>query len=134
MKITLSENRVRQELKNGKMVYRWINYFDVWGNESDGYEINNLCYENIYIIGDNWNTQDIVKYLKKIGYLKKTSKNTKFHGYDSELYYGSIPVGRFEFLLPDYHDHEDIFNHILGKEYIANMYNPIGVFSIVAIA
>lgn len=50
--------------------YQLINYFDVWGNAKDGYEINNMCVEeeNIWVDDDS-TPKEIVSYLKNIGYL-----------------------------------------------------------------
>lgn len=31
-----------------KEKFRLVNYFDVWGNEEDGWEVNNLCTEGTY--------------------------------------------------------------------------------------
>lgn len=31
-----------------KQMYKLVNYFDVWGNENDGWEVNNLCTEGKY--------------------------------------------------------------------------------------
>lgn len=48
-----------------------INYFDVWGNEKEGYEINNQCIEcDDLIILDDASDKDILNYLKDSGYLK----------------------------------------------------------------
>jgi hypothetical protein len=50
--------------------YSLINYFDVWGNKKDGYEINNQCIEfSDLIIVDSATNKDIVKYLYDIGFL-----------------------------------------------------------------
>ena len=51
--------------------YRLINYFDVWGNCKDGWEINNQCVEmeDLNLTEDATN-KDICEYLKKTGYLK----------------------------------------------------------------
>jgi hypothetical protein len=53
------------------MKYELINYFDVWGNAKEGWEINNMCIEerNIYI-DDSSTHKEILTYLKKIGYLQ----------------------------------------------------------------
>ena len=57
------------------MKYRLIDYFDVWGNAKEGYEVNNLC---TFAIVDFRNypptDTDILKKLKSIGYLKKTCR------------------------------------------------------------
>ena len=51
--------------------YTLINYFDVWGNKKEGYEINNQCKEcDDLIIADDSSDKDILKYLKNDGYLK----------------------------------------------------------------
>ena len=50
--------------------YSLINYFDVWGNEKDGWEINNQCIEfDDLIISDDATDKEIVTYLKEIGFL-----------------------------------------------------------------
>lgn len=47
-----------------------INYFDVWGNEVDGYEVNNQCVEaEDIIIADDATDADIINYLQLAGYL-----------------------------------------------------------------
>lgn len=53
-------------------MYELINYFDVWGNKQDGYEVNNLCTEerDIYL-GEDASDMDLLKFLKRIGFLKK---------------------------------------------------------------
>lgn len=50
--------------------YTLINYFDVWGNEVDGYEVNNQCVEATdVIIADDATDQDIINYLCQHEYL-----------------------------------------------------------------
>ena len=49
-----------------------VNYFDVWGNKKDGWEINNLCTEGKIELPDDYTDQDIVKALKEFGFFKKT--------------------------------------------------------------
>lgn len=50
--------------------YTLINYFDVWGNEKDGYEVNNQCVEcDDLVITDDATPKDICNYLKDRGYL-----------------------------------------------------------------
>lgn len=53
------------------MNYALINYFDVWGNEKDGYEINDQCVEaeNLYI-DNNATDKQILGLLKTIDFLK----------------------------------------------------------------
>jgi hypothetical protein len=44
--------------------YKVINYFDVWGNEEDGWEVNNLCSEGYITVKDYTNVEEIVQALK----------------------------------------------------------------------
>jgi hypothetical protein len=47
-----------------------INYFDVWGNTQDGWEVNNMSIVfNDLVIAENSTNKDIVKYLYDIGFL-----------------------------------------------------------------
>lgn len=52
------------------MKYTLYNYFDVYGNSVDGYEINNqeILFDDWYIADDCTN-QDIINYLYDNGYL-----------------------------------------------------------------
>lgn len=52
------------------MTYTLYNYFDVWGNEIDGYEVNNwdILFDDWYIT-DDATKQDILDYLYDNGYL-----------------------------------------------------------------
>jgi hypothetical protein len=53
--------------------YQLINYFDVWGNEKDGFEVNNLCVEEKdLMIEENSTDKEIFQFLKLIGFIKKT--------------------------------------------------------------
>lgn len=50
-----------------------VNYFDVWGNKNDGWEVNNLCQENERLeLTDLFTKEHILKELKRVGFLKKT--------------------------------------------------------------
>ena len=50
--------------------YELINYFDVWGNAKDGWEINNQCIEECDIqIAVNATPKEICTYLMKQGFL-----------------------------------------------------------------
>jgi hypothetical protein len=49
--------------------YRLVNYFDVWGNDKDGYEVNNLCEEGFIEVDENAKNEDLVKALKEFGFL-----------------------------------------------------------------
>jgi len=50
--------------------YSLINYFDVWGNAKDGWEVNNQCveYDDLYI-SDDCTHKEILTYLKQTGFL-----------------------------------------------------------------
>ena len=50
--------------------YKLVNYFDVWGNEEDGYDVNNLCveFDDLCIIPEA-SDNDIIDYLYNIGFL-----------------------------------------------------------------
>lgn len=51
--------------------YQLINYFDVWGNDDDGFEVNNQCRENIFIeIDENTTKENIIEQLIENGFLK----------------------------------------------------------------
>lgn len=63
--------------------YTLINYFDVWGNEVDGYEINNQCVEaKDIVIADDATDADIINYLQLAGYLN-TNDTSLFNVEDS---------------------------------------------------
>ena len=58
--------------------YRLIHYFDVWGNNIDGWEVNNLCdvtdeYGTI-TISDEACYEEIIDYLVMIGYFISEEK------------------------------------------------------------
>ena len=61
-------------------MYELINYFDVWGNEQDGWEINNQCVEkrDITIVDDAKN-DDIIEYLKNCDFLTKDCTADDFY-------------------------------------------------------
>lgn len=59
--------------------YTLINYFDVWGNEVDGYEVNNQCVEaEDIVIADDATDADIINYLQLAGYLN-TNETSLFN-------------------------------------------------------
>jgi hypothetical protein len=53
--------------------YQIVNYFDVWGNSEDGYEVNNQCYEDIIFLADKVDDRTIIKMLMDLGLLKSTA-------------------------------------------------------------
>lgn len=63
-----------------KFKYRLVDYFDVWGNEEDGFEVNNLCYlDDIKVeINEDSTHKNIIDILKEQNYLEKTVKVSDF--------------------------------------------------------
>ena len=85
--------------------YKLIDYFDVWGNQENGWEVNNLCsLEEEYgllIITDDATDEEIIDYLIQIGYLGDEAKeNIRIEGDDCmiELFSkeNDMPLGRLE--------------------------------------
>jgi hypothetical protein len=52
--------------------WKLIDYFDVWGNEVDGYEVNNLCEAGSIELGDHFTDNDILSGLIEVGYFKES--------------------------------------------------------------
>lgn len=83
--------------------YSLINYFDVWGNAKDGWEVNNLCTEKTGItITDDASEKDILNCLKLIGFLTTSDKRKvridTTDGDMMEIYAikGMQPLGRLQ--------------------------------------
>ena len=82
------------------MKYTLINYFDVWGNSDDGYEVNNLCNEgNLDIVNDT--NDDILQALKDFGFINDWVKTSDIdiwnNGYMIELFaLNGLPICRLE--------------------------------------
>lgn len=58
--------------------WRLIDYFDIWGNENDGYEVNNLCvvFDDLFI-SDGITNGELIDYLKKINFFSEdATENT----------------------------------------------------------
>lgn len=55
------------------MYYRLklINYFDVWGNKKDGWEVNNLCVEWDDVWSCELDNKTLLKILKNTDFLQK---------------------------------------------------------------
>lgn len=74
------------------MAYKCIlvDYFDVWENPEDGWEVNNLSRENVFYMNDDYTDEDMIKKLIEIGYLKADVKMEDFDiwsdGYVLEAY------------------------------------------------
>ena len=56
----------------GNNTWSLVDYFDVWGNPEDGWEVNNLSieFDDLYLDPDITD-EEIVDYLKSIGYFNK---------------------------------------------------------------
>lgn len=66
--------------------YELINYFDVWGNEEDGFTVNNARVEARDIkIADDATDDDIINCLQLSGYLN-TNETSLFEIEDSGVF------------------------------------------------
>jgi hypothetical protein len=68
------------EWAKGIKPVKLINYFDVWGNKKDGWEVNNLCEETEYSnleIHENATAKEAFQLLKDCGFFKKTARITQ---------------------------------------------------------
>ncbi len=50
---------------------RLVNYFDVWGNAKDGWEVNNQCIEWDDVWTKDLDNRTLLKILKDTGFLQK---------------------------------------------------------------
>ena len=83
--------------------YSLVNYFDVWGNAKEGWEVNNLCVEYGDLkIADDATEKEILEYLVDSGFLA-TSDRRKVgidmsDGFMMEIYAkkGMMPLGRLQ--------------------------------------
>ena len=85
--------------------YRLIDYFDVWGNATDGWEVNNLtCVEDDISLLEDSTNEEIINFLILIGYLKSEAKgNIYLESYDNEIIEivqtkDDYPLGRLEMI------------------------------------
>lgn len=85
------------------MKYKIIDYYDVWSNEENGYEVNNLCTCATGIeIADDTTDADIINYLKSINFLSENA-TTETVELDGDDFYIELteketgyPLGRLE--------------------------------------
>lgn len=88
--------------------YRLINYFDVWGNETDGWEVNDLCEEGMISLPDDFTDSDIIKALKGINFLNdKANTETVSVMSDPDMIEffetaTNMPIGRLELIKEEY--------------------------------
>lgn len=85
------------------MKYKLIDYYDVLGNEEDGYEVNNLCTCVTCIeITDDVTDEDIINYLKSINFLSEKATMETIELNDDNFYIElteketGYPLGRLE--------------------------------------
>ena len=84
------------------MKWRLINYFDVWVDPDEGWQVNNLCTEedDLYIADDS-SDKEILDFLKQIGFLKTSDMRRLClvdYGDMIEIYQKKdmYPLGRLE--------------------------------------
>lgn len=95
--------KIRESDNSNYSKWRLIDYFDVWGNEQDSYEVNDLgVVEDDIVISDDSTEQDILDFLFNIGYLKTKDINKIdvvwedpdfIELFDKSTFY---PIGRLE--------------------------------------
>ena len=85
--------------------YKLIDYFDVWGNETDGWEINDLTtVEDDIIFAEDSSDEEIIDFLIQIEYLKPEAReNVHLESYDNEMIEivqtkDDYPIGRLEMI------------------------------------
>lgn len=86
--------------------YKLIDYFDVWGNATDGWEVNNLCtVEDDIIIAEDATDEEIIDFLIQIEYLKPEARESvHLESYDNEMIEivqtkDDYPIGRLEMIV-----------------------------------
>lgn len=86
--------------------YKLIDYFDVWGNEEDGWEVNDLTtVEEDIVIAEDSSDEEIIDFLIQIEYLKPEAKgNVYLESYDNEFIEivqtkDDYPIGRLEMIV-----------------------------------
>ena len=69
------------------MKLRLIDYFDVWGNERDGYAVNDSTEQAVFELDDYPTYAEVLRLLKRIGYFRKTVRmnSVRFTGYDDSI-------------------------------------------------
>lgn len=84
--------------------YQLVDYFDVWGNGVDGYEVNNICKTgHIITISENTTDKEIIDYLKYICFLSYNAneENIRVEWLDESFielseFQTDFPLGRLE--------------------------------------
>lgn len=83
--------------------YQLIDY-DVWGNDDDGYSVNQSFRTDTWIeIDDSWDDARLVKELKKAGIIRKgiSTKSVEFSGDDRTIYVDYKGRPEFELRVED---------------------------------
>ena len=95
--------------------FRLSDYFDVWGNPRDGFEVNNMCYRFFKApAGILDSRKSCLQALKRIGFLKKSVRENSISWEEMDSGYiladrkgypvcalEEIPQGEFEFYVRD---------------------------------
>lgn len=86
--------------------YKLVDYFDVWGNEEDGWEVNDLTtVEDDIVIAEDSTDEEIIDFLIQIEYLKPEAReNVHLESYDNEMIEivqtkDDYPIGRLEMIV-----------------------------------
>ena len=93
----------RRKMNESYGVYDLINYFDVWGNEEDGWDVNDVSRDETDIyIDDDASDEEIVDYLiDKVGFLSPSARGKVEVWNDGGMIEFSVaetgePLGRLE--------------------------------------
>ena len=85
--------------------YKLIDYFDVWGNATDGWEVNDLTtVEDDIVIAEDLTDEEIIDFLIQINYLCSLAKgNVYLESQDNEMIEiinkeDDCPIGRLEMI------------------------------------
>lgn len=85
--------------------YKLIDYFDVWGNTTDGWEVNDLTtVEGDIVISEDTSDEEIIDFLVRIEYLKPEARElVHLESYDNEMIEivqtkDDYPIGRLEMI------------------------------------
>ena len=86
--------------------YKLIDYFDVWGNATDGWEVNDITtVEDDIVIAEDVTDEEIIDFLIQIEYLKPEAKeNVHLESIDNEMIEivqtkDDYPIGRLEMIV-----------------------------------
>lgn len=86
--------------------YKLIDYFDVWGNVKDGWEVNNLCeIKDDIILAEDTTDEEIIDFLIMINYLESEAKGqVHLESQDNEMIEivqtkDDYPIGRLEMIV-----------------------------------